>query len=66
MINGQIIYAAQEERFTKLKNDYGFPKNAIENCIKYTKLNVNDISHVALGTNFLNPVLSKQEMQIFQ
>ena len=59
MINGQIVYAAQEERFTKLKNDYGFPKNAIENCIKYTKLNAKDISHVALGTNFLNPVLSK-------
>ena len=47
------LYAAQEERFTKLKNDYGFPKNAIENCIKYTQLNGIHIS-CALGTNFLN------------
>ncbi len=59
MINGKIVYAAQEERFTKLKNDYGFPKKAIENCLKYTGVKTNDISNVALGTNYLNPVLSK-------
>ncbi len=59
MINGKIVYAAQEERFTKLKNDYGFPKKAIENCIRYTGIKKSDINEVALGTNYLNPVLSK-------
>ena len=24
--DGEIVYASQEERFTNLKGDYGFPK----------------------------------------
>ena len=34
-INGKLIYAAQEERFSKIKNDYGFPKHAISSLLKY-------------------------------
>ena len=34
MINGKIVYAAQEERFTKLKNDYGFPKKSYRKLLK--------------------------------
>jgi len=59
MINGKIVYAAQEERFTKIKNDYGFPKLAITNCLKYLGVKNYKIDEVALGTNFLNPVLTK-------
>ncbi len=38
-INGEIVYAASEERFTRVKNDAGFPLNALEKgfevlCIK--------------------------------
>jgi len=31
--NGEIIAAAQEERFTRKKHDPGFPNNAIQFCI---------------------------------
>ena len=58
-INGKLIYAAQEERFSKIKNDYGFPKHAISSLLKYCKISKKDIDIVALGTNYLNPVLSK-------
>ena len=59
MVNGKIVYAAQEERYTKTKNDYGFPKLSIMNGLKYLNIKKKDIDLVALGTNFLNPVLCK-------
>ncbi len=45
--DGQIIAAAQEERFTRKKHDPGFPQKAIEYCLKTGNLSVNDITHVA-------------------
>ena len=30
--NGELVAAAQEERFTRKKNDDSFPKNAINFC----------------------------------
>lgn len=32
--DGEIIAAAQEERFTRKKHDSSFPKNAIDYCIQ--------------------------------
>ena len=32
--DGQIVAAAQEERFTRKKHDQSFPKNAIDYCSK--------------------------------
>ena len=32
--DGEIIAAAQEERFTRKKHDPSFPRNAIEFCIQ--------------------------------
>ena len=59
MLNGKVIYASQEERFTKIKNDYGFPKLAILDCLKYSKIKSTEIDEIALGTNYLNPILTK-------
>ena len=59
MVDGKIIYAAQEERFSRLKGDYGFPKKAIEDLFKFSKLKPKDIDLVAIGSLTLNPVLLK-------
>ena len=32
--DGEIIAAAQEERFTRKKHDSGFPKHAIDYCLR--------------------------------
>jgi len=32
--DGEIMAAAQEERFTRIKHDYRFPENAIQYCLK--------------------------------
>ena len=41
--NGEIISAAQEERFTRKKHDAGFPSNALKFCLTNSKYDVDDI-----------------------
>ena len=36
LINGKIIAAAQEERFTRKKHDPSYPKNAIKFVLDYS------------------------------
>lgn len=45
--DGKIIAAAQEERFTRKKNDASFPSNAIRFCLEYAGRSVNDLDAVA-------------------
>ena len=41
--SGQIHSAAQEERFTRIKHDASFPKNAISYCLNEKKISINDV-----------------------
>ena len=34
VVDGRVIAAAEEERFTGLKHDHSFPVNAIKWCLK--------------------------------
>ncbi|MCG6914561.1 carbamoyltransferase [bacterium BMS3Abin03] len=45
--DGEIIAAAQEERFTRKKHDFSFPVNAINFCLSYAKITSKDIEIVA-------------------
>ena len=45
--NGEIIAAAQEERFTRKKHDPSFPNNAIQYCLDEEKLDINDVDIIA-------------------
>ena len=44
--NGEIIAAAQEERFTRKKHDAGFPHHAIQYCLKEAEIYANQIDNV--------------------
>jgi carbamoyltransferase len=44
--NGEIIAAAQEERFTRKKHDERFPKNAIAYCLKEGGITIDNIDYV--------------------
>ena len=46
LIDGKIIAAAQEERFTRKKHDATYPHNAIEFVLKFANLKLNDVDHV--------------------
>jgi carbamoyltransferase len=45
--DGEIIAAAQEERFTRIKHDYRFPENAIKFCLDYASLKPDELDYVA-------------------
>ena len=43
IVNGEIISAVQEERFTRIKHDASFPVNSIKFCLESAKLKISDI-----------------------
>jgi len=45
--DGQIIAAAQEERFTRKKHDASFPTHAVEYCLREAEIAISDIHSVA-------------------
>ena len=45
--DGQIVAAAQEERFTRKKHDFGFPRHAIQFCLDDARLSIKDIDIIA-------------------
>jgi len=56
--NGEIIAAAQEERFTRKKHDPSFPSKAIEYCLKEAGISVNDV-YIAAFYNKPDSILKK-------
>ena len=44
--DGEILAAAQEERFTRIKHDPSFPSHAIKYCLKEAGVSYADISHI--------------------
>jgi carbamoyltransferase len=46
VVDGQIVAAAQEERFTRLKHDAGFPTHAIEYCLAEAGLTAETLDFV--------------------
>ncbi len=47
VVDGQIVAAAQEERFTRNKHDPEFPVNAVRYCLDEAGLKYSDLDHVA-------------------
>ncbi len=47
IVDGKIISAAQEERFSRKKHDHRFPQNAIKFCLDEANLSIVDIDFVA-------------------
>ncbi|MBU3959202.1 MAG: hypothetical protein KKE91_05045, partial [Candidatus Omnitrophica bacterium] len=45
--DGEIIAAAQEERFTRKKHDFSFPENAMRYCLEEAGIRVQDLSYIA-------------------
>lgn len=45
-VDGKILSAVQEERFTRKKNDNSFPINSINYCLNNANVNYKDINHV--------------------
>ena len=59
--NGNIIAAAQEERFTRKKHDASIPINAIKYCLDYCNINISEVQYVSYYEDS-----SKKFSRIFQ
>jgi carbamoyltransferase len=46
VVDGEIIAAAQEERFSRIKHDHRFPAQSIDYCLRAAKLRPEDLDYV--------------------
>tara|TARA_B100000989_G_scaffold290507_1_gene263747 strand:- start:528 stop:2363 length:1836 start_codon:yes stop_codon:yes gene_type:complete len=46
VVDGKIIAAAQEERFSRIKHDKKFPKNSINFVLNFAKINLTDVDYI--------------------
>jgi carbamoyltransferase len=47
--DGQLLAAAEEERFRRIKHWAGFPSQAISYCLNEAKIDLSDVTHVAVN-----------------
>src|SRR5262245_5610611 len=45
--DGEIVAAAQEERFTRKKHDPGFPAHAVDYCLKEGGVSLDEVDYIA-------------------
>ncbi|HEX4954099.1 MAG TPA: carbamoyltransferase N-terminal domain-containing protein [Thermoanaerobaculia bacterium] len=46
VVDGDLVAAAQEERFSRIKHDQGFPERAVASCLEQAGLTVEDLDFV--------------------
>ena len=46
LVDGKIVAAAQQERFSRVKHDSSFPHHAVEYCLAEAGLRASDLDHV--------------------
>src|SRR5262249_50839405 len=49
VVEGRLVAAAEEERFTRVKHYALFPTKAIEYCLRHAKINPQDVDIAALA-----------------
>jgi len=57
--NGELLFAIEEERINRIKHWAGLPCASIEACLKYTKINLIDITDIAINTNPFSNIHNK-------
>ena len=50
-MDGKIVAAAQEERFTRIKHDHGFPTEAIRYCLREAGCDLAQVDHIAINSD---------------
>tara|TARA_Y100000590_G_scaffold287765_1_gene323991 strand:- start:141 stop:1886 length:1746 start_codon:yes stop_codon:yes gene_type:complete len=58
-VNNELVAAAEEERFTRIKHSAGFPYNSIKFCLDFCKIKFSDVDHIAINRNPKQKIISK-------
>ena len=59
IIDNKILIAIEEERISRIKHHYGFPFNAIQHCLNFAKLKIEDVDLVAVNSDPKANLISK-------
>ena len=54
--DGELLFAAAEERISRIKHDAGFPRLAIQACLDFAKVTAAQIDEVCFGWQTAGPV----------
>ncbi len=57
--DGKIVFATNEERYTKRKLEVKFPYNSIEACLHFAKIKPSEIEHIAFTTTEFAKTMSR-------
>ena len=49
LVDGKLLAATEEERFTRVKHWAGFPAQSILFCLKEAGITLNEVDHIAIG-----------------
>lgn len=49
LVDGELVAAAEEERFQRIKHWAGFPTHAVEYCLSAANARIEDVDHIAIG-----------------
>ena len=67
--NGKIIFAASEERYTRIKHDKSFPANSIKQALKFAKIPRDNVDLIAVGypqRYFFQPFLGQDLVDLIK
>jgi len=51
VVDGELVAAAEEERFTRIKHTAGFPAHAVRYCLKAAGVTIREVNHIAIPRN---------------
>ena len=55
IVDGWHVAAIPEERFTRRKNEHGYPEKAISECLRIAGINADLLDSIAVATQELPP-----------
>ena len=64
IINGELVSAIEEERFTKIKHYAGLPLNAIKHCLSSSNLTISEVDVIAVNYNSKYNFLNKTKFTL--
>ena len=53
-LDGKIIVSVLEERITRKKNEVGYPKQSITECLKIANIDISQIKQIVIASNFMH------------
>ncbi len=59
LLDGNLLAAVEEERFTRVKHTAGFPSNAVRYCLEVADIDLDDVDHVVVPRKLSAQLLRK-------